>query len=76
MKDRSCKPNPALGAGLLLSAAAQLNHRSGFLPGFLSCFLTGLSIVLILLGIISADERRAARLRAWKHRLLKGGHSC
>ena len=26
MKDRSCKPNPALGAGLLLSAAAVLKY--------------------------------------------------
>lgn len=76
MKNGTRKPNPILGVGLLLAAAVQLDHHFGFLPGAVSCFLMGVSLGLMLLGVICADEGRAARLRAWKRNLIKGGDQC
>ena len=76
MKNRRCKPNPILCAGLLLSAAAQLAGHSGFLPDFLSCFLMGAALGLMLMGLFFMSDARAARFRAWKRNLFKGGPTC
>ncbi len=60
--------NPALVWGLLLNAFSLLLRYEWptLLPLFLGDLLQGVALGLMLVGLILADPRRAARIRAWK----------
>lgn len=62
------RSNPALVWGLLLNALfLPLRYeRPALLPPFPGDLIHGAALGLLLVGLILADPRRAARIRAWK----------
>lgn len=67
-RNSNLRSNPALIWGLLLNVLSLLLRYEwpALLPLFLGDLLQGAALGLMLVGLILADPRRAARIRSWK----------